>query len=143
MSGRSKSFRVRVLTPERVVLDAPALAARVPVHDGSLGILPNHAALLAPVGIGILSVRGEGGETTEIFVNEGFLEVRDNVVRVVSDTGERFDEVDIERAKEAEKRARERLASRLKVDLDLARAERALLRSLVRQRLVERRARRR
>jgi F-type H+-transporting ATPase subunit epsilon len=131
-----------VITPERTVVDVEAASARVPVHDGSIGILRNHAPLVAPVGIGILSVRGPDGAIQEIFVNEGFVEVRDNVVRVVSDTGERSDEVDLARAKEAEARARERLAQRLKLDLDLARAERALLRSLARQRLVERRARR-
>ena len=137
-----RTFRLRVITPERTVADVEAASARVPVHDGSIGILANHAPLVAPVGIGILSVRRPDGAVEEVFVNEGFVEVRDNVVRVVSDTGERSDEIDIARAKEAEARAKERLATRLQADVDLARAERALLRSLVRQRLVERGSRR-
>ncbi|HKB15409.1 MAG TPA: ATP synthase F1 subunit epsilon [Planctomycetota bacterium] len=137
-----RPLRLHVLTPERTVVDAEVASVRVPVHDGSIGILARHAPLVAPVGIGILSLRKPGGAVEEIFVNEGFVEVRDNVVRVVSETGERSDEIDLARAKEAEARARERIASRVKVDVDLDRAERALLRSIARQRLAERRARR-
>jgi F-type H+-transporting ATPase subunit epsilon len=142
VSGPSSTLRLRVITPERTLADVEIASVRVPVHDGTIGILRNHAPLVAPVGIGVLAFRRTDGTAEELFVNEGFVEVRDNLVRVVSDTGERSDEIDVARAKEAEARARERLAGGLKVDADLARAERALLRSLVRQRLVERRARR-
>jgi F-type H+-transporting ATPase subunit epsilon len=70
-------------------------------------------------------------------VSEGFAEVRNNVVRVVCEAGELPEEIDEARARESEKRARERLAGRGKPvsaeeALDIARAEASLRRALMR-----------
>jgi F-type H+-transporting ATPase subunit epsilon len=70
------------------------------------------------------------------FVGDGFLEVRDNRVRLVVDSGETVTEIDLERAREAEKRARERLSLASKQeDLDLPRAEYSMRRAMERTRI--------
>ena len=77
-----------------------------------------------------------GGSPESFFVSDGFVEVRDDVVRVVVESGEHRGEIDVERAQEAEKRAREKIASSTKqVDVDLPRAEAALRRARARERL--------
>jgi len=124
---------LRIITPDRIALDTQADSVRVPALDGSMGFLPRHANLVAALDVGVLSWRAAGQEHT-IFVSGGFVEVREATVRVVTEAGERPKEIDVERAREAEQRARERLeqGGDLPVAVDLLRAELALRRAQVR-----------
>src|SRR5262245_43703649 len=126
---------LRVITPDRIVLDTQAESVRVPAVDGSMGFLPRHANLVAALDIGLLAWR-EGGKEQALFVSGGCVEVRENTGRVVSEAGERPGEIDVERARAAEKRARERLdqGRETGVAIDLLRAELALRRAQVRLR---------
>jgi F-type H+-transporting ATPase subunit epsilon len=126
---------LRVITPDRIVLDTQAETVRVPAVDGSMGFLPRHANLVAALDLGLLTWR-EGGKEQTLFVSGGFVEVKQNTVRVVSEAGERPQEIDVERARAAEKRARERLdqGRDTGVVIDLLRAELALRRAQARLR---------
>ncbi len=97
-----------VITPDRIVLDMRASSVRIPGLDGSMGILPRHAPMVAALDIGLIHHDDGSGEQI-LFVSGGFAEVRDNTVRVVCEAGERPDEIDEERARAAEARARKRL----------------------------------
>ncbi len=132
---------LRIISPDRIVLDEQVDSVRLPGLDGSFGILARHAPMVAAVAVGVLRYR-QGGADKLLFVSEGFCEVGGNVVRVVSEAGERPVEIDEQRAKEAEQRARERLArhrqqrtERMTAQeaVDLLRAEDALRRALKRQ----------
>jgi F-type H+-transporting ATPase subunit epsilon len=127
---------LRVITPDRIVLDAQASSVRIPGVDGSIGILPRHAHMVAAIDVGLLRYVEDGVEKA-IFVSEGFAEVKNNTLRVVCEAGELPEEVDEERAKEAEKRARARLVGVRQVGepVDLLRAELALRRALMRQQI--------
>jgi len=127
---------LRVITPDRIVLDTQAEMVQVPAVDGSMGFLPRHANLVAALDVGDLAWR-EGGETKHLFVSGGFVEIKADTVRVVSEAGERPADIDAERAREAEKRARERLdqGRDVKAGVDILRAELALRRAQVRLRL--------
>lgn len=125
---------VRVITPERIVIDTPAQSLRIPAMDGSMGIFPRHAEMVAALAPGLLALRLDGGMEEALFVAGGFAEVRGDTVRVLSAASERASEIDIERARAAERRARERLAGGSASDeIDHARARAALLRALHRQ----------
>ncbi|HEX6882541.1 MAG TPA: F0F1 ATP synthase subunit epsilon [Planctomycetota bacterium] len=132
MAGK---LTLRVITPDRIVLDTQAEAVRVPSVDGSMGFLPRHANLVAALDVGLLTWR-EGGKDQTLFVSGGFVEVRKDTVRVVSEAGERPADIDVERAREAEKRARERLdqGREQAVVVDILRAELALKRAMLRLR---------
>ena len=106
MSG----LTLRVITPDRIALDEQADAVRLPGLDGSIGILPRHAHMVAALDSGELLYRTGSKEET-LFVAGGFAEVKDGTVRVVSQAGELPEEIDEERAKQAEQRARERLST--------------------------------
>jgi F-type H+-transporting ATPase subunit epsilon len=126
---------LRVITPDKIVLDTQAEAVRVPAVDGAMGFLPRHANLVAALDVGLLTWR-EGGREQSLFVSGGFVEVKQDTVRVVSEAGERPSEIDVERARAAEMRARERLdqGRETGVVLDVLRAELALRRAQVRLR---------
>jgi F-type H+-transporting ATPase subunit epsilon len=93
--------------------------------------------MVAALDAGELLYRQNGREQL-LFVAGGFAEVRDGTVRVVSEAGERPAEIDLERARAAERRARERLASvRKGENIDVLRAEAALRRAMVRMQIKE------
>lgn len=94
-----------------------------PALDGEVGILHLRAPLVAALGTGVLRV----GED-RVFVDGGFVEVLNDRVLVLAETAETADEIDLERARAAEKRARERLAEG-GPSLDRLRARRALARA--------------
>jgi len=77
-------MRVLVISPEASRFDGDADSVVAPVYDGEIGILPNHAPFMAPLGRGILRVRHQGG-TASFRVNGGFLQVVSNTVRVVAE----------------------------------------------------------
>lgn len=129
---------LRVLTPEKIVADQVVESVRLPGLDGSIGVLPRHAHMVAALQEGLLRYRA-GGMEADLFVAGGFAEVRDNTVRVLTGASERVADIDLQRAREAEQRARERLAQRgtggRLDEIDFLRAEAALRRALMRMQL--------
>jgi F-type H+-transporting ATPase subunit epsilon len=103
-----------------------------PGSEGELGILPDHAPLLATLGLGVLRVRYQGDE--EVFtIAGGILEVRPEIVTVLADVGERIEEIDLERAEAAKARAEELLKKGPPPDTDqYLRIQSALKRSQLR-----------
>ena len=97
---------------------------------GYLGILPGHAALLGQLGTGFLSYRADGSKRY-VSISGGFLEVKDDHVRVLADRAERAEEIDVERARRALERAQERIASS-NIGIDPARALAAMQRAQAR-----------
>lgn len=127
------AFTLRVITPDRIVLDTTVTSVQIPGVDGLIGIMPRHAHMVAAIDVGPLTYV-EGGVRKAIFVAQGFAEVRNNTLRVVCEAGELPEEIDEERAREAEKRARERMSHiRAGEGVDVLRAEMALRRALMRQ----------
>jgi F-type H+-transporting ATPase subunit epsilon len=128
MAGK---LRVEVVTAERVVYqvdDADMVIASG--AEGTLGILPRHAPLVSLLSMGEMRVK-RGREEDSLTIFGGFLEVANNVVRVLADVAERAEEIDLARAEEARQRALARLRER-RADIDRRRAEMALRRSTIR-----------
>jgi F-type H+-transporting ATPase subunit epsilon len=130
-----------IVTAERVVYSDEVDVLVAPGIEGDLGILPQHAPLMTMLQPGELTVRKDGEEQS-IFVSGGFLEVQGNKVTVLADTAERAEEIDVERAEQARRRAEER-ASLPAGQADHARAQAALLRSLVRIKVAQKSRKRR
>ena len=80
----AESFEIEIATPEKLVLKQSAEWAEIPGKDGYLGVLAGHAALLSELGAGTLSITS-GGKTDRFAVTGGYVEVRDNHVRVLAD----------------------------------------------------------
>ena len=80
-------FQIDIATPEKLILQQSAESAQIPGKDGYMGILPGHAALLSELGAGTLSVTS-GGQTRNFAISGGYVEIRDNHVRVLADSAE-------------------------------------------------------
>ncbi|MBP6875386.1 MAG: F0F1 ATP synthase subunit epsilon [Candidatus Eisenbacteria bacterium] len=128
------TFRIRLLTPERSVLEKDIVHLQARGSEGFLGILAHHAPLLTALAPGPLTIRKVDGNTEVFAVSGGMLEVSNNQATVLADAVERAGEIDVERALAAMERARRRLAERAP-GLDAARAEAALGRALNRVRV--------
>jgi F-type H+-transporting ATPase subunit epsilon len=136
----TSELHLRVVTPDRTVLDRKVRSVQFMGVDGSYGILPRHAPLLTATMPGIVTIKHTDGTQENMLVTEGFAEMRDNVLSLICEAGERATEIDEARAREAEARAREAIAGTHTVDINLAQAEAALQRALLRQMLARRQA---
>jgi F-type H+-transporting ATPase subunit epsilon len=133
------TLRLEIITAERQVFADDVNVVVAPGIEGELGILPHHAPLITMLKPGELLVKKDGQEMY-MFISGGFLEVRPDKVIILADACERVEEIDIDRAEEAKRRAEERLKTRTP-ELNMARAQAALLRSLVRLKVAERKRR--
>ena len=81
------SLNVRVITPDKVVWDAMAEELILPSSTGQLGILTDHAPLLTALDIGVMRLKVDGNWTS-IVLMEGFAEVEDNKITILSNGAE-------------------------------------------------------
>ncbi len=135
------SLKLDVVSAERVVYSDDVDAVVAPGVAGQLGILPHHTPLMTTLQVGELLVKKDGEEFI-LAISGGFLEVRPDRVIVLADAAERAEDIDLDRAEEAKGRAEEQLRRRT-AGVDVAQAEAALLRSMVRLKVGEKRRRRR
>ncbi|OGU08247.1 MAG: ATP synthase F1 subunit epsilon [Gemmatimonadetes bacterium RBG_16_66_8] len=77
-------MHVTIISPERAVYDGDGTSVVAPAYDGEVGILPRHAPFTTLLGSGRLIVR-RGAEATEFRVVGGFLQVRNDAVRIVAE----------------------------------------------------------
>ena len=104
----AEALELEVATPERPLVRAEVSEVQLPGLTGYLGVLPGHAPLLSLLGIGYLAYVA-AGRRRYLSVHNGFVEVLPDHVRVLADAAERAEEIDVERAKRAAKRAQEEL----------------------------------
>jgi len=134
------TFRLEVVTAERLVFSDDVNIVVAWGTEGQLGILPHHAPLMTMLLPGDLLIRKDN-EEQYLAISGGFLEVRPDKVIVLADACERAEEIDVTRAEAAKRRAEEILKARAP-ELDAAIAEAALRRSLARLKVAEKRRRR-
>jgi F-type H+-transporting ATPase subunit epsilon len=103
------TFSIEVATPERLVFREAATEAQIPCKNGYIGVLPGHAPLLSELGIGYASYMA-AGRKSYFAVHGGFVEVLPDKVRVLAETIEKAEEIDVKRAEAALHRAQAQLA---------------------------------
>lgn len=122
-----KTLTVSVVTPDGPVLEDDYEMVSCKAETGELGILPGHIPLVSPLTISALRLK-KGDREDLVAISGGFIEVRPDKVSVLTQSAEQSDEIDIDRALEAKKRAEKRLAEQK--DLDKVRAETSLSRAI-------------
>ncbi len=124
------TFTLRVVSPEGQVVKEEVEFVVLPGESGELGILPNHAPLIAGLQIGVMRYTANGS-VRKLALSGGFVEVGDNKATVLADTAEPGDMIDLARALAAKERAEKRLTQRT-AEIDLRRAEFALRKAVAR-----------
>ena len=113
-------LRLEFVTPERAIAHEEVDEVQLPLADGYAGILPGHAPMLAAVRTGQMWFR-KGSQTEYGFVSGGFVEVMNDRVSVLARIAERAEDIDLERAQAAKRRAEE-LIARPTMEIDTERA---------------------
>jgi len=125
---------LEIVTPQGLVFSEEVDEVTSTGSEGEFGVLPGHVPFVTTLKIGMLTCK-KGNETKFFFVNWGYAEVTPEKVLVLADSAERSEDIDIERARAAMKRAEERMKKA--EEIDFVRAESALERALTRVQLVE------
>lgn len=133
-----RHLRLEFVTPERAIVHEDVDEVEVPGEEGYFGVLPGHCPLLAALKPGEFWYR-RGTERHYAFVAGGFAEVLPDRVSILAQVAERAEEIDLQRAETARRRAEERLTRPI-AELDLERARIALMKAIIRLQ-VSRRAR--
>ena len=130
---------LEIVTPQRKVLEAQTEWVTLPGSEGEMGILPEHIPLVTTLETGIVTYAGGQGNQS-LAVHWGYAQVEKNRVTVLAELAESAEDIDVERARDAETRAKEEL---LQINLTtddwesekrrLDKYELKLKRSLVRQ----------
>jgi F-type H+-transporting ATPase subunit epsilon len=120
---------LEIVTPDRSLVREEVDEVELPGSDGYFGVLPGHTPLLSTLQVGELWYR-IGQEKHYLAVAGGFVEVLPDRVTVLAQIGERAEDIDVARAEAAKRRAEERLAN--PVDVDVERARFSLAKALLR-----------
>lgn len=132
------SFRLQIVTPDGSLFDGQAEALRLRTSEGYVSIRAGHVDYIAALDVGMVSVTKDG-TTRDAACGGGFISVEKGEVRLVATTFEYADEIDVERAESAKKRAEERIAQ-AQEERDIALAKAKLSRALNRIDVAEKQA---
>jgi F-type H+-transporting ATPase subunit epsilon len=128
-----------MLTPEKILYQGEIASLVAPGQEGYLGVMANHAPMVAALATGEVKITNEKGKTSYFALSGGMLEVEREEVTLLADAAEKIEEIDVKRAETARERAAARLAKPSK-DIDVTRAQAALMRALNRLRIAKKRA---
>lgn len=129
-----KTFRLKIIAPERIFYEDDVAFVEFRTTEGDIGIYPGHIALTSIVAPGVIKIHTPSGDIKEAALLDGFAEILADQVMILAEAVEWPEEIDVNRAKEAQIRAERRIKNE---DGDMDRAELALKRAIVRQRLAK------
>lgn len=125
-----KKLHLKITTHEKVVFDSDVEEIYTKGTQGEFGILPGHIPFMSALDIGVTKVVIEG-KPHYFTTMGGIFQLQGNDALILTQSAESADEIDVQRAEEAKKRAEERLETDAS-DTDVKRAEIALARALAR-----------
>jgi F-type H+-transporting ATPase subunit epsilon len=100
------TLQVELVAVERKIWSGEATMVIARTTEGELGVLPGHAPLLGELAPGgVVTIRTDSGEDLTVAAHGGFLSVTDKGVSILAETAEISSEIDVERAREALRRA--------------------------------------
>jgi F-type H+-transporting ATPase subunit epsilon len=100
----TKKLHLKIVTPERVILEEDVDQVSLPTTEGEITILPGHIPLIATLKSGDI-VAMTNGEYAPVAVVGGFIEVKDNEVAVLADFAEHVSELTDEAVEKAKAKA--------------------------------------
>jgi F-type H+-transporting ATPase subunit epsilon len=103
----AETFDIEIATPERLLAREKVIRAQIPAKEGYIGVLPDHASLLSELGIGAMTYTTPNDHRYSLAIGGGFLEIHNNVVRVLTDFAEKAQEIDVSVAEKDLKQAQD------------------------------------
>ncbi len=105
-------LNLKIVTPEKEVLNEEVDQVNVSTSEGEIGILPNHANLMAKLIPGELKIK-KSGKISYFAIGEGFLQIENNNLTIMTDLAQNAQEIDEKAVEAARKRAQEALEQKL------------------------------
>ncbi len=105
-------LHLKIVTPEKLLVDEEVSQVNVSTVSGMIGILPNHANLMAKLAPGELTIK-KGGKVETLAIGSGFLQVSDNTLSIMTDLATPESDIDEKAVEEAKKRAEAALEEKL------------------------------
>ncbi len=129
-------LNLEIITPDKAAFKGEIISVTVPGVKGRFQVLKNHAPLISILEVGMIKVVTPDNKSAFYATGGGTIEVLNNNVLILADSLELTENIDVERAKSAKQRAKERLERR-EEGTDLDRAENALRRAQNRLNIIE------
>lgn len=129
-----KTFHLQIITQEKVAYEGDAEVLTLPTTEGEISILPGHTALIAIAREGEMVI-AQSGERTHLAVIGGVLRVTQDNVVLLTDSAERFDELDEQKALEAREKAQKMMQGKL-TEREMAEAKSMLQKNLLHLKLI-------
>ncbi len=126
----AEMFELKIIEPDGMFYEGQASFLEFASVMGEMGVYANHIPLTTILAPGVVKIHNDG-QVKKAAVMGGFIEIQKDRITVMAENAEWPDEIDVERAKAAKKRAEERLQKK-EAGLDTARAEAALKRAMAR-----------
>lgn len=133
------NIRLEVVTPQKEVVNEEAQIIVAPGMLGEFGVLIGHTPFMTSLKVGIIRYTDVQGQERCVFVSGGFAEALPDKVTVLVESADRRCDIDMDRAQKAMERAQKRIDDKTE-EMDFARAQMALERSIYRLRLGESRS---
>ena len=127
----SEKLILSIVTPEKLLVSEEVDQVNVPGSEGDMAILYDHTPILTNLRSGQLSYEKEG-ETIALVVSGGYLEVTDNRVIILAETGEFLHEIDRERAERAQAKAEGLLGKATFAEEEFVETQKKLFRAIAR-----------
>ena len=127
----SQKLKLSVVTPQKQLISEEVDQVNAPGSEGDFGILYDHAPFLTNLRSGQLSYENDG-EFTTLVIGGGYLEVTDNRVTVLAETGEFVHEIDRDRAERARAKAEEKLSNPDLSEEEFSETQKKLFRAIAR-----------
>ena len=127
----SQKLTLTVVTPEKQLVSEEVDQVNAPGSEGDFGVLYDHAPILTNLRAGQLSYENDG-ESTALVISGGYLEVTDNRVTILAESGEFLHEIDRERAERARSQAEEKLSNPDLSEEEFSETQKKLFRAIAR-----------
>ena len=133
MNLSEKVFKLETVTPTRKFFQDEVEMIILKTQKGEMGVLRGHIPMVCAVEVGNIKIK-QNGEWIIAVVTEGFAEITQDNVVIMTDTAEWPEEIDENRAEEAKRRAEERIQSQIS-RVEYIRSKAALARAMARLRI--------
>lgn len=111
-----EKIQLQLVAPTGVLFDEHVDAVIVMTEIGQITVLPNHSPIVSILAPGEMTIQNNNNDTTFVIAG-GVLEVSDNVLRILADTAEMPDEIDIEKSQERARALAKELENQEKMDI--------------------------
>lgn len=130
-------MQMDILSPDAYVFQSDSVSyLEVQTPEGGMGIFPHHATMVAALASAPVKYRDENNAAHYLFVDGGFLEIKENKATILTVAAEKAEAIDAAKAREALSRAQAKVDNP-PADVDMAGVINELKRAQARLKTVE------